>query len=129
MSMLSAQCVGLRVTANMLDEFGISMGYDTTTSAFIAHDISERMREAADTIESLRDRLQTVGGTCEFVDNGDGEPSPPKCSVCGYDPGIYECAWYEGGTYRYERNYCPNCGCKVLRNTPKYSETSTEAVG
>lgn len=46
--------------------------------------------------------------TCEFVDDSDSEPSPPKCSACGYDPGIYECAWYEDGTYGYERNYCPN---------------------
>ena len=51
--------------------------------------------------------------TCEFIDDSDGEPSPPKCSVCGYDPGIYECAWYEDGTYGYERNYCPNCGARV----------------
>lgn len=52
--------------------------------------------------------------TCKFVDDSDDEPSPPKCSVCGYDPGIYECAWYEDGTYGYERNYCPNCGAKVI---------------
>lgn len=52
--------------------------------------------------------------TCEFADDSDGEPSPPKCSVCGYDPGIYECAWYDDGTYGYERNYCPNCGARIL---------------
>lgn len=52
--------------------------------------------------------------TCEFVDDSDSEPSPPKCSACGYDPGIYECAWYEDGTYGYERNYCPNCGARVV---------------
>lgn len=52
--------------------------------------------------------------TCEFVDDSDSESSPPKCSVCGYDPGIYECAWYEDGTYGYERNYCPNCGAKLV---------------
>lgn len=26
-------------------------------------------------------------------------------------------------------NYCPSCGAKVLRNTPKCSETTTKAVG
>lgn len=55
------------------------------------------------------------GGTCEFVDDSDREPSPPKCNSCGYDPGIYECAWLDDGTYEYERNYCPNCGRKVKR--------------
>lgn len=58
MSMLSAQCDGLREAANRLDEIGISMGHGTTASAFIAHDASERMRSAADTIERLRDNLQ-----------------------------------------------------------------------
>ena len=37
------------------------MGHDTTASAFIAHDVSERMRSAADTIENLRDGLQKEG--------------------------------------------------------------------
>ena len=26
-------------------------------------------------------------------------------------------------------NYCPSCGCKILRNTSKCSETTTEVVG
>lgn len=54
-------------------------------------------------------------GTCEFVDDSDRESSPPKCNSCGYDPGIYECAWLDDGTYEYERNYCPNCGKAVKR--------------
>ena len=40
------------------------------------------------------------------------------CSACGYEQNGYE-QW----------NYCPNCGAKVLRNTPKCSETTTKAVG
>ena len=60
MSMLSAQADELREAASRLDEIGISMGHDTTASAFIAHDVSERMRSAADTITSLRNRLQEL---------------------------------------------------------------------
>lgn len=101
MSMLSVQCDGLREAADKLE------GYQ-------CGEISRMLRRAADTIESLRDRLQAVSETCEFVDDSDGEPLPPKCSVCGYDPGIYECAWFEDGTYGYERNYCPNCGARVV---------------
>ena len=40
------------------------------------------------------------------------------CSECGA----------EIGEYGYP-NYCPNCGAKVLRNTPKCSETTTKVVG
>jgi hypothetical protein len=58
--MLTAKCDGLQEAANILDEIGISVGHDTTASAFIAHDISDRMRDAADTIESLRDSLNKV---------------------------------------------------------------------
>ena len=57
MSMLGEQIKELREAANCLDEIGISMGHDTTASAFIAHDVSERMRSAADTIESLQRQL------------------------------------------------------------------------
>lgn len=39
------------------------------------------------------------------------------CSECGA----------EIGEYGYP-NYCQNCGCKVLRNTPKCSETTTKVV-
>ena len=51
--------------------------------------------------------------TCKFV-SSKGSDYPPVCSECGYELGIYDCAWYEGGTYGYERNYCPNCGAKVV---------------
>ena len=71
-------------------------------------ELNELEREIEQELNSLAER------TCKFVDDSDDEPSPPKCSVCGYDPGIYECVWYLDGTYGYERNYCPNCGCKVV---------------
>ena len=52
--------------------------------------------------------------TCKFV-SSKGSDYPPVCSACGYELGIYDCAWYEDGTYGYERNYCPNCGRRVER--------------
>lgn len=51
--------------------------------------------------------------TCKFVSNK-GSDYPPACSVCGYELGIYDCEWFEDGTYGYDGNYCPNCGCKVV---------------
>lgn len=62
MSMLSMQIEGLREAANCLDEIGISIGHDTTASAFIAHDVSERMRSAAYTIESLGQKIEDLEG-------------------------------------------------------------------
>lgn len=51
--------------------------------------------------------------TCKFV-SSKGPDYPPVCSACGYELGIYDCEWFEDGTYGYERNYCPNCGAKVI---------------
>ena len=52
--------------------------------------------------------------TCKFV-SSKGSDNPPVCSACGYELGIYDCSWYEDGTYEYSGNYCPNCGRKVER--------------
>lgn len=52
-------------------------------------------------------------GTCRFIDDSDGE-FPPKCSACGYEPSIYECSWLCDGGYKYEGNYCSNCGARVV---------------
>ena len=64
-------------------------------------------------IAILLDELGLSERTCKFV-SSKGSDYPPVCSACGYELGIYDCAWYEDGTYGYERNYCPNCGAKVV---------------
>ena len=78
------------------------MTYDDCT-AFVT-------REAA--AESWNTRAELGSGTCRFIDDSDGE-LPPKCSVCGYEPSIYECSWLGDGGYEFEGNYCPNCGARV----------------
>ena len=50
--------------------------------------------------------------TCKFV-SSKGSDYPPVCSACGYELGIYDCEWFDDGTYGYDRNYCPNCGARV----------------
>ena len=51
--------------------------------------------------------------TCKFV-SSKGSDYPPVCSACGYELGIYDCEWFEDGTYGYGGNYCPNCGARVV---------------
>lgn len=51
--------------------------------------------------------------TCKFV-SSKGSDYPPVCSACGYELGIYDCEWFEDGTYGYDGNYCPKCGARVV---------------
>ena len=101
MSMLSGQCARLRSWA---DQFDGRADLDA-----LAPLLARDLREAADTIISLRDRLQAAelgSGTCEMVlmwsDYEDGECY--KCSKCG------DFAFTCGG----EPRFCPNCGAKVV---------------
>ena len=52
--------------------------------------------------------------TCKFI-SSKGLDYPPVCSECGYELGIYDCEWLDDGTYRYDGNYCPNCGRRVVK--------------
>ena len=91
MSMLTAQCERLRDAANGLDAM-----------SFYAY--AREMREAADTIEKLRNRLtETCHNVAEYPEDGFW-PSPHfKCDVCG--------ASHVSMEYVY---YCPNCGRRVV---------------
>ena len=113
---------GTYIVDNLSPEQAIAatLGSGTLTAeqvseAIYAHSIHADCADAD--WQAIADELNAElgSGTCEFVDDSDGEPSPPKCNSCGYDPGIYECAWLDDGTYEYERNYCPNCGRKVVK--------------
>lgn len=107
MSMLSAQADRLRLTADVISERGVSGG-DLAI-------IEIRLREAADTIISLRDRLQDAElgrGTCKPTEED-------YCPICGKDlvkcnVGIGEL----GGAVELDppiyHNYCPSCGAKVV---------------
>lgn len=68
----------------------------------------------ADAIEDAYSKWNTrAERTCRFINDSDGE-FPPKCSACGYEPSIYECAWLADNGYKYDGNYCPNCGARVV---------------
>lgn len=64
----------------------------------------------AEAIEAWNTRAER---TCKFVSSR-GADYPPACSECGYELGIYDCDWLDDGTYRYNGNYCLNCGRKVV---------------
>jgi rubrerythrin len=82
MSMLTEQCARLRKTAKAYED--------------VAPNTAALMREAADTIAALRNRLTE---TCH--DTGE-DPTRFVCSECG---GV------EGETLP---RYCPNCGAEVV---------------
>lgn len=94
MSMLTTQVKRLRTAADQLDKV-LHGRFD----AIEPSTIPPMMREAADTIENLRNRLTE---TCELVNAGDGKCI---CFECGYKA-LDE--WWNGF------KYCPNCGRKVV---------------
>ena len=53
------------------------------------------------------------------------------CTCCGEMVGTWDSAseLCISGNAVELWNYCPSCGCKILRNTSKCSETTTEVVG
>jgi rubrerythrin len=91
MSMLTAQCENLRIMARLVRDYDY-------------REISRALREAADTIAALRNRLtETCHNVAEYPEDGFW-PSPHfKCSECGASHVSMEYV-----------HYCPNCGRKVV---------------
>lgn len=116
MSMLSSQCSELREKAKLLRMHadGLSAPYIVPSTkelmAITMLDSSGRMEDAADTIESLRDRLQTDvlgSGTCKLEETESysserGIVYVLECSNCGQ-----ECEHVNG-----DYEYCPHCLAK-----------------
>lgn len=105
MSMLSSQADELRLMARLVRDYDYK-------------EISRMLREAADTIESLRDRLQDIElgrGTCEYVieDNMNETEGMGdvwfRCTNCGTSYDYYADEWL------LKMPYCPRCGCEVER--------------
>ncbi len=98
MSMLSSQCERLRRLA------GIARGYAEADARengrALLFESAEAMREAADTIESLRDRLQAVNDDCEYCNNGKKGFDGQKAMMSNH-------GWQ---TIR----HCPNCGKRLV---------------
>ena len=98
--MLSEQCAKLRGKADELRDMGMT-------------ETPDLLREAADTIESLRDRLQAAelgSGTCENA-NADGYGFRFECSECGYSAIVHNCAARLDELPR----FCPNCGARIRK--------------
>ena len=86
--------------------YGESLGCISITTAWF--------HTEAEAISAWNTRAELGSGTCEFV-SSKGADYTPVCSACGYKLGIYDCEWFEDGTYGYSGNYCPNCGKAVKR--------------
>lgn len=96
----------LRSTADEMRSVGASSMTPHELLACYANDVDK-------VADSLMFAATLGGGECKFV-SSKGSEYPPVCSACGYELGIYDCEWFEDGTYGYGGNYCPNCGAKVI---------------
>ena len=110
MSMLTAQAEGLRETADEVERIKHNNADWLWRDAITLDDAVKEMRDAADTIENLRDRL-TEPWTCriDFIDtferyDGD-EEYLCECSVCGGK------SWEPAHDLP---QYCRKCGAKVV---------------
>lgn len=54
--------------------------------------------------------------TCTFSKHEKISYPYPTCSACGYVADWHECEPYGYSGYKYEKNYCPNCGSRVINN-------------
>lgn len=103
MSMLSEQVNKLRMLADKLRNVHARQGDDYVESCETLYWSMCAMLDAADTILSLRDRLQIAelgSWTCECVKG--------KCSNCGKDLPEDPYSDYEG-------NFCPSCGARIRK--------------
>lgn len=106
MSMLTAQCDMLRETADEVERIKHNNADWLWRDGITLMDAARELREAADTIEKLRDRLTDVA----LCHNVAPDYLDFLCSECGFvhyhsdanDNG-------EGNDWR----YCPECGKKV----------------
>ena len=96
MSMLTEQCAKLRKVAYEVERVKNDTVGMSTHDVLILADTAMRLREAADTIAALRNRLTE---TCH-----DTNESPLRfvCSECG------------GVTSEIAPRYCPCCGRRVV---------------
>lgn len=108
MSMLSSQVDELREIASELREvYGYNFDWTHEEAVTLASSV-DCMREAADTIESLRDRLQATSETCELEETETLKNVTAhvlECSACGRT-----CEHVNGDYPR-----CPYCGRLVKR--------------
>ena len=116
-----AATLGSDASAVRLAERLRSIAYEMRSVGASSMTPHELLACYANDVDKVADSLMfaaTLGnsraeGTCKFI-SSKGSDYPPVCSACGYELGIYDCEWFEDGTYGYGGNYCPNCGAKVI---------------
>jgi rubrerythrin len=101
MSMLTAQCDGLRETADEVERIKHNNADWLWRDGITLTDAARELRDAADTIENLRNRLTE---TCHDVGFA---PYFFECSECGK-------THLRNAAYVDMPNYCPECGRKVV---------------
>lgn len=98
--MLSEQCARLRSWAAQFD--------DRADLDALAPLLARDLREAADTIISLRDRLQAAE-----LGSGICKPTEPARCLDGTDCPAWLCSEC-GELFELGANFCSNCGAKVV---------------
>ena len=93
MSMITEQCDRLRTLADIAKDIA-----DNST------DTVKTLREAADTIELLAEKVRPRSGHWRAVYQGDCIINY-RCSECEFGNTF--------GKNTYRMNYCPNCGAKM----------------
>ena len=101
--MLTAQCDMLRETADEVERIKHNNADWLWRDGITLTDAARELRDAADTIEGLRDRL-TERETCHDVGFA---PYFFECSECGK-------THLRNAAYVDMPNYCPECGRKVV---------------
>jgi rubrerythrin len=99
--MLTAQCDGLRETADEVERIKHNNADWLWRDGITLVDAARELRDAADTIENLRNRLTE---TCHDVGLA---PYFFECSECGK-------THLRNAAYVDMPNYCPECGRKVV---------------
>lgn len=78
------------------------------------HEINDVFGQLADLIDLDPQERMCTFNVCESYTQIHRQQLP-TCSACGYETEWDECTVYGDGTVRYEQNYCPNCGAKVVK--------------
>lgn len=118
MSMLGEQVKELRETADKLDRT------HDVSSPWVHAKLTPMIREAADTIEGLRNRLQADAlgsGTCDDLGGTGGYTcSQFACSKCGCTIEITDYQFNEPTMYTADGiadvpHFCPGCGARIRK--------------
>ena len=123
MSELGSQVDALREAADEASDLDYT---ELVNIGWMRDTLAPMLREAADTIESLRDRLQDAEAmidhtcdTCENISKYAKECNHFTCSECGCtveDAEGYYVSVHKGNcSHQLPWSFCPNCGARVRK--------------